>query len=51
MCVCTVRHETVLFPAGIAEFRGACNPDKRCSISEDIGLATAFTIAHELGHR
>ncbi|XP_059922304.1 A disintegrin and metalloproteinase with thrombospondin motifs 10 [Gadus macrocephalus] len=27
-----------------------CEPERSCSINEDIGLATAFTIAHEIGH-
>uniref|UniRef100_A0A3P9Q081 ADAM metallopeptidase with thrombospondin type 1 motif 9 n=1 Tax=Poecilia reticulata TaxID=8081 RepID=A0A3P9Q081_POERE len=27
-----------------------CDPYRSCSISEDNGLSTAFTIAHELGH-
>ncbi|CAB1324288.1 unnamed protein product [Coregonus sp. 'balchen'] len=29
---------------------GMCEPERSCSINEDIGLATAFTIAHEIGH-
>ncbi|KAK2173582.1 hypothetical protein NP493_866g01061 [Ridgeia piscesae] len=27
-----------------------CESDRSCSINEDIGLASAFTIAHEMGH-
>lgn len=27
-----------------------CERERSCSINEDIGLATAFTIAHEIGH-
>lgn len=27
-----------------------CEPERSCSINEDIGLGTAFTIAHEIGH-
>ncbi|CAI9602752.1 unnamed protein product [Staurois parvus] len=27
-----------------------CERERSCSINEDIGLATAFTIAHEVGH-
>ena len=36
---------------GMAYIGGVCKPRRRCSIVEDIGLNTAFTIAHELGHR
>lgn len=54
-CVCACTALWSAFPsvcwAGIAEFKGACTPQKSCSISEDIGLATAFTIAHEIGHK
>ena len=28
-----------------------CKRHKSCSISEDTGLGTAFTVAHEIGHR
>uniref|UniRef100_A0A8D2LDG1 ADAM metallopeptidase with thrombospondin type 1 motif 9 n=1 Tax=Varanus komodoensis TaxID=61221 RepID=A0A8D2LDG1_VARKO len=37
------------FP-GLAELGTVCDPYRSCSISEDSGLSTAFTIAHELGH-
>ena len=31
---------------------GACNPNKRCIITEDHGPSgLVFTVAHELGHR
>uniref|UniRef100_A0A672GMH5 ADAM metallopeptidase with thrombospondin type 1 motif, 9 n=1 Tax=Salarias fasciatus TaxID=181472 RepID=A0A672GMH5_SALFA len=36
--------------AGLAELGTVCDPSRSCSISEDNGLSTAFTIAHELGH-
>eukprot|EP00795_Rhopilema_esculentum_P006001 gene6001-11369_t len=36
---------------GMAYIGGVCKPRRRCSVIEDIGLNTAFTIAHELGHR
>uniref|UniRef100_A0A8C7FUJ5 ADAM metallopeptidase with thrombospondin type 1 motif 6 n=1 Tax=Oncorhynchus kisutch TaxID=8019 RepID=A0A8C7FUJ5_ONCKI len=29
---------------------GMCEPERSCSINEDIGLGSAFTIAHEIGH-
>ncbi|XP_006779208.1 PREDICTED: A disintegrin and metalloproteinase with thrombospondin motifs 9 [Myotis davidii] len=35
---------------GLAELGTLCDPSRSCSISEDNGLSTAFTIAHELGH-
>jgi len=28
-----------------------CDPERSCSLAEDIGLASAFTIAHEIGHK
>lgn len=30
---------------------GMCEQDRSCNINEDIGLASAFTIAHEMGHK
>lgn len=35
---------------GLAPLSGMCGGDRSCSINEDIGLASAFTIAHEIGH-
>ncbi|XP_036992016.2 A disintegrin and metalloproteinase with thrombospondin motifs 9 isoform X1 [Artibeus jamaicensis] len=35
---------------GLAELGSLCDPPRSCSINEDNGLSTAFTIAHELGH-
>ncbi|XP_038138326.1 A disintegrin and metalloproteinase with thrombospondin motifs 10 isoform X1 [Cyprinodon tularosa] len=35
---------------GLAPVGGMCEPERSCSINEDIGLGTAFTIAHEMGH-
>ncbi|KAJ1110188.1 hypothetical protein NDU88_007543 [Pleurodeles waltl] len=35
---------------GLAELGTVCDAYRSCSISEDNGLSTAFTIAHELGH-
>lgn len=37
-------------PTGLAELGTVCDPYRSCSLSEDNGLSTAFTIAHELGH-
>lgn len=36
--------------AGLAPVGGMCERERSCSVNEDIGLATAFTIAHEIGH-
>ncbi|XP_075595521.1 A disintegrin and metalloproteinase with thrombospondin motifs 6 isoform X6 [Balearica regulorum gibbericeps] len=35
---------------GLASVAGMCEPERSCSINEDIGLGSAFTIAHEIGH-
>ncbi|XP_038048629.1 A disintegrin and metalloproteinase with thrombospondin motifs 6-like isoform X1 [Patiria miniata] len=35
---------------GLAPVGVMCNPGQSCNINEDTGLATAFTIAHEIGH-
>ena len=35
---------------GLAEKYSICSPSKSCTVIEDTGLATAFTIAHEIGH-
>ncbi|XP_061433351.1 A disintegrin and metalloproteinase with thrombospondin motifs 6-like [Lethenteron reissneri] len=35
---------------GLAPVSGMCEPERSCSINEDLGLASAFTIAHEMGH-
>ena len=36
---------------GLAPVAGMCEPERSCSVNEDIGLASAFTISHELGHK
>ena len=35
---------------GLAPVNGMCQMDRSCSISQDIGIQTAFTVAHEMGH-
>nr|KAG5697396.1 hypothetical protein BaRGS_008822 [Batillaria attramentaria] len=35
---------------GLAPVEGMCEKDRSCSINQDIGLASAFIIAHEIGH-
>ena len=37
--------------SGLAPVAGMCEDERSCSINEDIGLASAFTIAHEIGHK
>ncbi|KAI3362079.1 hypothetical protein L3Q82_012412 [Scortum barcoo] len=46
VCVGKLRRETL----GLASVAGMCEPERSCSINEDIGLGSAFTIAHEIGH-
>ena len=36
---------------GLSMMSGMCQPHRSCNINEDTGLALAFTIAHELGHK
>uniref|UniRef100_A0A8B9GIM0 ADAM metallopeptidase with thrombospondin type 1 motif 9 n=1 Tax=Amazona collaria TaxID=241587 RepID=A0A8B9GIM0_9PSIT len=43
-------HKPLCSLLGLAELGTVCDPYRSCSISEDNGLSTAFTIAHELGH-
>ncbi|XP_052779988.1 A disintegrin and metalloproteinase with thrombospondin motifs 9-like [Mya arenaria] len=35
---------------GLAELGTMCDADRSCAIIEDIGIASAYIIAHELGH-
>ena len=35
---------------GLAYIGGMCTTNRKCAVVEDIGLNTAYTIAHELGH-
>lgn len=35
---------------GLAQVAGMCERGRSCSINQDIGLTSGFTIAHELGH-
>lgn len=37
-------------PIGLAELGTICDTIRSCSIIEDNGVSSAFTIAHELGH-
>ncbi len=30
---------------------GVCMVNRSCNINQDLGLISAFTIAHELGHK
>ncbi|XP_078494159.1 A disintegrin and metalloproteinase with thrombospondin motifs 9 isoform X2 [Ciona intestinalis] len=44
------RSNSVCDTLGLAELGTMCDLRKSCSINEDNGLSTAFTIAHEIGH-
>lgn len=35
---------------GFAPIKGMCNRLRSCIVTQDTGLSTAFTIAHEIGH-
>ncbi|WAR00410.1 ATS7-like protein [Mya arenaria] len=35
---------------GLAQVSGMCQPHRSCSVSEDTGLALAYTVTHEMGH-
>jgi len=41
----------ILNVVGLAPVAGMCDPERSCSLAEDIGLASAFTVAHEIGHK
>ncbi|XP_013409605.1 A disintegrin and metalloproteinase with thrombospondin motifs 6 [Lingula anatina] len=47
--ICTYKNQPC-GTLGLAPVAGMCELDRSCSINEDIGLASAFTIAHEMGH-
>lgn len=36
---------------GLAHMAGMCMSNRSCNINQDIGLFSAFTIAHEIGHK
>lgn len=36
---------------GLSQVSGLCQPHRSCNINEDTGLALAFTVTHELGHK
>lgn len=35
---------------GYAPIKGMCKETRSCTVNEDTGLPTAFTVAHEIGH-
>eukprot|EP00058_Branchiostoma_floridae_P005910 XP_002591398.1 hypothetical protein BRAFLDRAFT_86916 [Branchiostoma floridae] len=47
--ICTNKNEPC-GTLGLAPVNGMCKEARSCNINEDIGLASAFTIAHEMGH-
>ncbi len=36
---------------GMADISSVCSGGRSCNVNMDTGLSTAFTIAHELGHK
>ena len=36
---------------GFAPIEGMCSEFRSCIVNEDTGLSTAFTVAHEIGHK
>ena len=43
--------KTLKLFAGFAPIEGMCKKFLSCTINEDNGLGTAFTITHEAGHK
>lgn len=37
--------------SGLSRVNGLCTKEKSCNVNEDSGLALAYTIAHEIGHK
>jgi len=35
----------------MADIDSACAEERSCNVNRDTGLSTAFTIAHEIGHK
>lgn len=40
-----------IYPIGFAPIEGMCSELRSCIVNEDTGLSTAFTVAHEIGHK
>ena len=36
---------------GLAHMAGMCLTNRSCNINQDVGFISAFTIAHEIGHK
>uniref|UniRef100_H2YPL7 ADAM metallopeptidase with thrombospondin type 1 motif, 6 n=1 Tax=Ciona savignyi TaxID=51511 RepID=H2YPL7_CIOSA len=43
-------NKLVFHKTRMANVGGMCESDRSCNINQDTGLASAFTIAHEMGH-
>ena len=41
----------LIFRKGLAQVEGMCSLTGSCTLSKDGGLGTAYTIAHETGHK
>ncbi|GFW17574.1 a disintegrin and metalloproteinase with thrombospondin motifs 7 [Trichonephila clavipes] len=48
--ICTKANEPCS-TLGLAEVAGMCQPHRSCNVNEDTGLALAYTVAHEMGHK
>ncbi|GFO22282.1 A disintegrin and metalloproteinase with thrombospondin motifs 6 [Plakobranchus ocellatus] len=47
--ICTYKNDPC-GTLGLAPVESMCDQQRSCNINQDIGLASAFTIAHEIGH-
>ncbi len=45
------RDNTSCSTIGLAHMAGICMVNRSCNINQDIGLMSAYTIAHEIGHK
>lgn len=48
---CSAVLSVICMCEGLAPVEGMCESGRSCNINEDIGLASAFIIAHEIGHK
>lgn len=48
---CFYEYYCLIFRKGLAQVEGMCSLTGSCTLSKDGGLGTAYTIAHETGHK
>lgn len=48
---CFYDYYCLIFRKGLAQVEGMCSLTGSCTLSKDGGLGTAYTIAHETGHK